>query len=362
MQDQKTSILYIDDEENNLTSFKASFRRDFDIHITSKADEAVKLLNEHRIHLIVADQKMPDISGVEFLELVKSEFPDPIRILLTGYADIEAVIDAINRGQVYRYITKPWDEQELRMVFQNAREHYDTKFELRSRNTQLSGAYKDLERFVYSASHDLRAPLASIRSIVDLARKENDHSKSFEYLEMVETNVLQLDYFTQNLINFYHNLNEDVVIQEFNMNEWFRDVLTRAKGFAQLMDIEVTTPETPSLLKTDPKRLGIAVNNLLVNAFKHGAKDNPELSVSFNVESSNNEIRLIVEDNGPGIHPKKLQEIKQMLSGQREQQLGFGLGLFIVEEVMKKLKGRTLIESTSGNGCKVTLILAQNND
>jgi len=361
MQDRKTSILYIDDEENNLTSFKASFRRDFDIHITSKADEAVKLLNENDIHLIVADQKMPDISGVEFLELVKSEFPDPIRILLTGYADIEAVIDAINRGQVYRYITKPWDENELRMVFSNAREYYDTKFELSGKNKQLRTAYKDLERFVYSASHDLRAPLASIRSIVDLARTENDPSKSFEYLEMVETNVLQLDYFTQNLINFYHNLNEEVVIQNITTSEWFEDVLNKAKAFSKNTQFELKQDEMLPQLKSDPKRLGIAINNLLVNAFQHGAKDNPQLSIKFSTIENNDSIDLVIEDNGPGISPKKMTEIQEMMKGMHEKHAGFGLGLFIVEEVMKKLGGKTSIESSPGNGCKVILTLAKNN-
>ena len=357
MQDRKTTILYIDDEENNLTSFKASFRRDFDVFVTTQANEAVQILNENPVHLIIADQKMPDISGVEFLELVKSEFPDPIRILLTGYADIEAVIDAINRGQVYRYITKPWDEQELRMVFANAREHFDTKTELKSKNKQLTTAFKDLERFVYSASHDLRAPLASIRGIVDLAKAENDPTNAGKYLDMVETNILQLDYYTQNLINYYHNLNEEVVNSRITIAEWFNEVLAKARTFSKGNSAEVVITNSPEQISTDPTRLGIAINNLLVNALTHGSSSSQELRVQLEVKEDEKELLISVQDNGSGISPKKLAEIKEIFEQKRSYHPGFGMGLFIVNEVTRKLGGRTSITSEASNGTKVSLIL-----
>ncbi|NNE56276.1 MAG: response regulator, partial [Flavobacteriales bacterium] len=124
MSDKKITILYLDDEENNLNSFKAAFRRDYNIFTTTTAQEAVKVLSDHTVHVVISDQKMPNISGVEFFELIVQDFPDPIRMLLTGYADIEAVIDAINKGQVYRYIGKPWNETELKMNIENAYEVY----------------------------------------------------------------------------------------------------------------------------------------------------------------------------------------------------------------------------------------------
>ena len=113
-------LLYLDDEENNLVAFKALFRRDYEIYTTTSPQEAVQLLNEHQIPVILSDQKMPEISGVEFFELTKQDFPNNVRVLVTGYADIEAVIDAINRGGVYRYVTKPWDENDLRICIENA--------------------------------------------------------------------------------------------------------------------------------------------------------------------------------------------------------------------------------------------------
>ena len=133
MGDSKISILYIDDEENNLTAFKATFRREYKIHLAISADEGRKVLEKEHIDIIITDQRMPDETGVEFLASILDKYPEPIRILLTGYTDIEAVIDAINRGQVYRYITKPWNEQELRMNIENAFE----VFRLRKENKEL---------------------------------------------------------------------------------------------------------------------------------------------------------------------------------------------------------------------------------
>ncbi len=118
-------VLYLDDEENNLIAFKALFRKEFDVFTTTSPQEAVAYLNANEVPIILSDQKMPELSGVEFFELTLNDFPNAVRILVTGYADIEAVIDAINRGQVYRYVAKPWNENDLRVCLLNAAERYE---------------------------------------------------------------------------------------------------------------------------------------------------------------------------------------------------------------------------------------------
>ena len=90
-------------------------------------------MRENKIQVIITDQRMPEMTGVEFLESIIPEFPEPMRILLTGYTDIQAVIDAINKGQIYYYLNKPWDEQQLSVVIKNAHEIY----RLRSENQRL---------------------------------------------------------------------------------------------------------------------------------------------------------------------------------------------------------------------------------
>ena len=107
------NVLYIDDEPHNLLSFKASFRREFCVFTAESAEEGRKILEKIEIHVILSDQRMPGMSGIEFFESILETFPAPIRILITGYTDINAVIDAINRGQVYKYLTKPWNENDI---------------------------------------------------------------------------------------------------------------------------------------------------------------------------------------------------------------------------------------------------------
>lgn len=114
------NVLYLDDESHNLTAFRAAFRRDFHVHVTTEPTEAVRILREQPIEVIISDQKMPALSGVEFFELIMPDYPDPIRMLLTGHADIDAVIDAINKGQIYKYISKPWNEVELKTLVEEA--------------------------------------------------------------------------------------------------------------------------------------------------------------------------------------------------------------------------------------------------
>lgn len=133
----KVRILYVDDEENNLTAFKATFRRNFTIFTAISGAEGRKVLDTENINIIITDQRMPEMTGVEFLSSILPVYPEPIRILLTGFADIEAVINAINQGQVYRYVTKPWDPKELAITIMNAFEI----FRLRRENEQLT---KDL--------------------------------------------------------------------------------------------------------------------------------------------------------------------------------------------------------------------------
>lgn len=136
------TVLYIDDEAHNLVGFKASFRRDFHIFTAESADEGRKILEQEDIHVILSDQRMPKTTGIEFFESIIHDFPDPIRILITGYTDINAVIDAINRGQVYKYLTKPWYENDVKNFIEKAYE----VFRLRRENIILTNKLIDVNK------------------------------------------------------------------------------------------------------------------------------------------------------------------------------------------------------------------------
>src|ERR1700712_3118052 len=139
-------VLYIDDEVNNLNSFKAAFRRDFEIFTASSAKEGRKILDTNEIGVIITDQRMPGMTGIEFLESILLVYPDTIRILLTGFSDMNAVMDAINRGQVYKYLVKPWQNDELRLYIQNALEIYHLRKENKELAQKLQLANLELER------------------------------------------------------------------------------------------------------------------------------------------------------------------------------------------------------------------------
>jgi len=139
------NILYVDDEANNLVSFKAVFRIKYNIFTAIRGEEALKILHNNPINVIITDQRMPQMTGVEFLESILPQFPDPIRVLLTGYADMNAVVDAVNKGKIFHYLTKPWNEEELDMVINRAYDIYRQKIEEKELTDKLHLSNEQLE-------------------------------------------------------------------------------------------------------------------------------------------------------------------------------------------------------------------------
>lgn len=124
-QKQKHPVLLVDDEPEILFSLQGLLRREFELHTAESGREALQLLEQHPIHVLMTDQRMPEMSGTELISRVKTLYPDIIRIVFTGYADIKAVIEAINTGSPYRYLTKPWDPDELVTVLHEATSWYE---------------------------------------------------------------------------------------------------------------------------------------------------------------------------------------------------------------------------------------------
>lgn len=145
MDKDKINVLYVDDEEGNLTAFKASFRRLFNIYLAKSAEEGKKLLSENDIEVVLTDQRMPGTTGVDFLKSIIKSHPNPIRILVTGYSDMKAIKDAINEGQIYKYIEKPWDNNYMEIVIKKAFEVYQLRRENEELTKSLLRANEQLE-------------------------------------------------------------------------------------------------------------------------------------------------------------------------------------------------------------------------
>ncbi|BAU53543.1 response regulator [Mucilaginibacter gotjawali] len=145
MSDNKIAVLYVDDEEHNLFSFKATFRIKYKVLTALSGAEALDILAKNQVHIIITDQRMPEMTGIEFLEKVLDKFPDPMRLLLTGYADMNAVIDAVNKGKIFHYLAKPWNEEELDLTINRAYEKYLERVQLKEMNEKLEQSNDQLE-------------------------------------------------------------------------------------------------------------------------------------------------------------------------------------------------------------------------
>ena len=130
---EERAVLFVDDEEHILNSLRRLLRKEpYSFYRATSGDEGLRVLSENpHIQMVVSDQRMPGMCGTEFLARVKANFPDTIRIVLSGYAEAHSVMDAINQGEVYRFIAKPWDDESLKTTFRQCLQHHDIVLENR---------------------------------------------------------------------------------------------------------------------------------------------------------------------------------------------------------------------------------------
>jgi len=157
MADKNYSILLVDDEENILSSLRRLFRREpYKVALANSAEEGIeKLRTGERFQLIISDYRMPGKTGVEFLKEAKEMCPDSIRIILSGYADIGAIISAVNEGEVYKFLTKPWDDNDLKITVRRALEQYQLASENKHLTEELKGLNRNLEAKVEKRTKEL---------------------------------------------------------------------------------------------------------------------------------------------------------------------------------------------------------------
>ena len=146
MQNQsEIKVLYVDDELNNLSAFKAAFRRIFDVKTANSVDEALEILDKNEINILITDQRMPHKLGTDLLAMAVEKFPDQMRILLTGYSDMDALKEAVNSGQIYKYLEKPWDDEQLIETIIRAYQIQKLKAEQKLMNEKLTLTNEQLE-------------------------------------------------------------------------------------------------------------------------------------------------------------------------------------------------------------------------
>lgn len=178
--DNSRTILFVDDENNILSSLKRLFRpKGYKIFVASSGAEGLGILESQKVDVVVSDMRMPEMDGAQFLEQVSKKWPNTIRILLTGYADINATIDSINKGNIYRYISKPWQDNDITLTIENALEHKflqeerDRLLELtNNQNKQLKLLNKQLDDKVKARTEELEQTMAHLEVTHDSLKRQ----------------------------------------------------------------------------------------------------------------------------------------------------------------------------------------------
>ena len=163
MNDYKHTVLLVDDEESILNSLKRLLRKEgYQLLTASSGAEGLKVLEGKDVHLVMSDQRMPQMSGTEFFATVKERYPDALRIILTGYTDVDSITESVNRGHVYKFFLKPWNDQSLKLEIKNALEQYDLiqankglHEKVMKQNEELSKMNENLETLVKERTEEL---------------------------------------------------------------------------------------------------------------------------------------------------------------------------------------------------------------
>jgi len=229
---------------------------------------------------------------------------------------------------------------------------------VKRQNEALKKVNAELDRFVYSASHDLRSPLASILGLVNIARDDDDWNKE-EYLSLIEKSVKKLDSFISDIIDFSRNARLEITPEKIDFETLIKDILDDLRYVENFDKISKRVAvNITSEFWTDSKRLRMVLSNVIANAIKHHLPvANKENYFSIAIDDDRNGIVIVVADNGPGINPDYLEDIFKMFFRASSRTSGSGLGLYIVQETVSKLGGKISVASKQSEGTTFTITL-----
>jgi two-component system sensor histidine kinase/response regulator len=350
-QQHKITILYIDDEINNLTAFKAAFRFQYNIINALSAAEALDVLKVNQnIVAILCDQRMPEMTGIEFFEKVRFEYPNPVRILVTGYTDLEDVVNAINRGNIFRYIKKPWSETDIISAIEEANNYYQARMTLIQQNESLKKAYKELDRFAYSVTHDLKGPIVSSIELINIIDTVDDKERDF-ILSLIKNSLMKLDQFVVNIFDYYKLKQGEVSIEKIDFSDFIND---QKQIHATALKLNNITFEVNINQKIDfySDKIGLQIifNNLIGNAVKYQKKHVDYKYIWVDINVSKGIAQISVKDNGIGIEEQYLPNIFDIFYRATSEEMGNGIGLYNVKDAVAKLGGDINVRSKHAEG------------
>lgn len=351
------TILCVDDESDNVDALERLFRKRYDVLKATSGEEAMALLKQSSPAVIISDQRMPNMTGVEFLAKSTRLHPNAIRILLTGYTDIESVIDAINSGQIYRYVTKPWDPVDLANTVEKGVERYEMSEELKEKNQALRKALDELKsldaaktQFMLLINHELKTPLTVMLSYIELLREGTRTAEETKFLDRISGGADRLQSLISDSLELV-SAEAGVLKVRFGKTSTSEILNGYDRDYAEALEgrrLRLTVDDPKIKFQADSQILRGVLKRLLDNAIKF-AKEKSEISLS--AQPSDGGVLFEVVNEGKTISKDVIEKILKPFSLDEDilhHSKGTGLGLSVCQALLHRHGSELEINCPSG--------------
>ncbi len=364
------TVLVVDDERQTVSAVKHLLRRRYHVIGATRGDEALAMLAQEPVSVVLCDQRMPGMTGDRFLEQVRSAYPDTVRILITAYADLQALIRSVNGGQIFAYVAKPWSPEELERTVDQAaayRQLVDDNrrmtVELAEANRRLQRMVGELRQFSHVVAHDLKEPLRTIAAYAQFLR--DDLGASFEradarsYADGIARCARNLRGLIDDLLRISELDHQPTTAFPVSLDLVVRRAIEQLEGAIREAGADVAiAPDLPTV-RGDAQRLSLLFQNLLSNAIKFNDRPRPRVEVSALPPLEAGRVRVAVTDDGIGIPAEQRQEIFRIFHRlhTKDDYPGSGAGLAIVRKIADSHGGSVDVEAAETGGSRFVVTL-----
>jgi signal transduction histidine kinase len=354
----KRDILYVDDEVENLIVFQATFDETFNVVTATSAEEALRLLEERPFPVVVADQRMPRVSGGELFEIMRERFPQTKRVMLTGYADMAAMLASINQGQVFYFIKKPWEQDVVYSVLVRAIEAYDlsnTNITLTERLVTADRCAM-LGRSAAELAHEIGNQLCVLPLTEMIEEKYSNDSDLMELAAIARATHDRLVQIVNEVKSFVRFERETTSLTTLLLPEVIREVQEFLRyEYGVVPDtLHVNVTATPCV-----KANRVKVQQVLVNLIKNAAhairgREDGRIALTLSVEGE--QAVITVADNGCGMSEEVAARIWEPFFTTKGDE-GTGLGLDVAKSIVELHGGTIHCQTAPGAGATFTIRL-----
>lgn len=361
MQQKELRILMLEDQPDEAGLIERVLRKDGLVFTTKRVDtreEFIQALKEFAPDVVLSDHSLPQFNSIEALNICKKHSLKAAFILVTGAVSEEFAVSCLKQG-ADDYVLKSnlvrLPSAISNSLKQKEGEHKKKKAEktLRKQNEELVKINKELDSFVYSVSHNLRAPLMSVLGLLTLARSDDQKYDVgiAKYFNMMEYSIHKLDNTLKEILDYSRNARSEIKNEKVIINQLLDDGFERLKyldgsdKIEKHISIDGTCP-----FYSDNYRLAVIINNLISNAIKYRDATKEKSFINIDIKITEASLSLLFEDNGIGISMEYVEKIFDMFFRATERSEGAGLGLYIVKETVDKLGGTVSVESVLGEG------------